>query len=186
MRIAPHHVPGTPENKLSELLGGTTEYKPQCSWPEGCMVQWGHGLIPAVPFFEAFPTGTFIRGEGETIEDAERKAFAQYQQDVACDHVWGRHRPGTKTTYTNGAAFCRKCGGFRGSMFPEIKPDGWWRKPLSRMELWHLRSMEEDTEMSEIMDRKYPERREQRRRSAKVLRLRFNVFGSEEGGEEPL
>jgi hypothetical protein len=179
MRLAPHLVPGTPEHGLSKLLGGNPEYVPQCAWPENCTVQWGHGLVPAVPFFEAFPAGTFIRGEGPDIAAAERDAFAQYRRDMACDHVWGRHRPGS-VTYTNGAAFCRKCGGFRGSMFPEIKPSGWWRKPLSAMELWHLRSIEDDHEMSAIMDAKYPERREQRRRTGRILRLRYDVFGAVE------
>ena len=178
MRIAPHHIPGTPEHNLSTMLGRNQDYQPECAWPEGCMVQWGHGIIPAVPFFEAFPAGAFIRGEGETIAEAERRAFAQYQRDIACDHVWGRHRPGTNTTYTNGAAFCRKCGGFRSSMFPEIKPQGWWRQPLTETELWHLQSLEDDHELTAIMDRKYPEDRERRRRSARVLRLRFNLFGS--------
>lgn len=180
MRIAPHHVPGTQEHGLSEILGRTPQYTPQCEWPEGCTVQWGNGIVPAVPFFEAFPVGTFIRGEGDTIADAERKAFAQYQRDIVCDHVWGRYRPNS-VTYTNGAAFCRKCGGFRASVFPEIKAYGWWRKPLTSMEVWFLKSLEEDHELSAIMNRKYPDDREKRRRNARILRLRLNVFGTVEG-----
>lgn len=176
MRYAPHHVPGTSENKLSEMLRTNQPYQPQCAWPDDCTVQWGHGLIPAVPFFEAFPKGSFIRGEGADIAEAERKAFEKYRRDMACDHVWGRQRPGGEC-YTNGAAFCRKCGGFRGSMFPEIKPYGWWRKPLSGSEMWLLGSMQ-DAEMNEIMDRKYPHDRENRLRSARILQLRFNLFGS--------
>lgn len=177
MKIAPHHVSGTPENKLSRMLGGSVEYHPTCAWPEECTVQWGHGIAPAVPFFEAFPKGTFIRGEGSSIADAERDAFEQYRRTVGCDHVWGRHRPGS-VTYTNGAAFCRKCGGFRSSVFPEIRPFGWWRKPLSDMELWHLDSLQNDPELTAVMDRKYPGDREERRRTARVLQLRLDVFGS--------
>lgn len=180
MKIALHHIPGTAEHRLSSLLGDNTEYSPECAWPEECMVQWGHGLVPAVPFFEAFPAGSFIRGEGDTIADAERDAFAQYQRDMGCRHIWGRHRPGTKDhTYTNGAAFCRKCGGFRSGMFPEIKQLGWWRKPLTNMEAMHLRSLEEDHDLQARMDERYPERKEMRRLIARTLRLRFNLFGSE-------
>lgn len=176
MRIAPHHLPGTAEHDLSELIRPSPAYQPQCAWPEDCTVQWGHGIIPAVPFFEAFPKGSFIRGEGEDIAAAEREAFAKYQRDAACDHVWGRQRPGG-ALYTNGAAFCRKCGGFRGSMFPELKPSGWWRRPLSRMEFWHLESLENDHETSAAMDRRFPSMTASRRRTARVLRLRFNLFG---------
>lgn len=179
MRIAQHHVPGTKEHDLSEKIWPSPEYQPRCAWPEDCMVQWGNGLIPSVPFFEAFPTGTFIRGEGADIAEAEEKAFEKYQRDLACDHVWGRQRPGGDL-YTNGAAFCRKCGGFRSQMFPEIRPSGWWRKPLSSSELWLLKSNEENHDLNETMDRKYPERRESRRRHARILRLRFNVFGAAE------
>ena len=178
MRIAPHHRPGTAEHDLSERIRPSPAYQPQCAWPDDCTVQWGHGIVPAVPFFEAFPKGTFIRGEGADIAEAERKAFAKYQRDLACDHVWGRQRPGG-ALYTNGAAFCRKCGGFRGSMFPELKPSGWWRRPLSRMEKWHLDSLDEDAELTAIMDRKYPDRIADRRRHERILRLRFNVFGAE-------
>ena len=183
MRIASHHVPGTPEHDLSSMLGGNAKYEPECAWPSDCTVQWGHGIIPAVPFFEAFPAGTFIRGEGETIAKAERQAFAQYLQDIACNHVWGRFRPGS-VTYTNGAAFCRKCGGFRSRMFPEIRDLGWWRRPLSDMEAWHLKSIEENHELGAIMDRKYPADRERRKRTARVLRLRFNVFGKADNNSD--
>lgn len=179
MRIAPQHISGTPENSLSRLLGVETQYQPTCPWPDDCMVQWGHGLAPAVPFFEAFPAGTFIRGEGETIVEAEQKAFEKYQRDIACSHVWGRHRPGTKMTYTNGAAFCRKCGGFRSGMFPELKPSGWWRKPLTMSEVWLLESYEQDHELSAIMDAKYPDDREKRKKFERILRLRLNLFGVE-------
>jgi hypothetical protein len=82
MKIAAHHIKGTPEHRFSEMLRPDPEYTPACAWPDDCMVQWGHGIIPAVPFFEAFPPGTFIRGEGETIAEAERKAFAQYQSEA--------------------------------------------------------------------------------------------------------
>ena len=176
MKIAAHHVPGTPEHRLSELLRPAPAYVPRYAWPEGCTVQWGHGIVPAVPFFEAFPSGTFIRGEGPDIAAAERSAFEQYQRDLACDHVWGRQRPGG-ALYVNGAAFCRRCGGFRGTMFPEIRELGWWRRPLSQMEAWHLRSIEDEGAAAERMDGLDPEQRARRERSHRILRLRESVFG---------
>jgi len=178
MRIAAHHIEGTAEHRLSALLGTETEYEPACAWPDDCIVQWGHGIIPATPFFEAFPRGTFIRGEGPTIADAEIEAFAQYQSEFMCDHVWGRQHV-RFGTYTNGSAWCRKCGGFRSKMFPPIVALGWWRKPLDRMEVDMLTSVETDTELNEIMDLKYPDDIAGRRKRARVLRMRFNLFGAE-------
>lgn len=180
MRIAAHHIAGTPEHRFSSMLRPDPDYTPVCAWPEDCMVQWGHGIVPAVPFFEAFPKGTFIRGEGADIAAAEASAFEQFQRDLACDHQWGRtryYKSGNTQAYTNGAAFCRKCGGFRGSMFPPIHTLGHWRKPLSRWEAEHLESMETDHELNEQMDRKYPQEREDRKKRARVLRFRLNLFG---------
>lgn len=177
MRIAPHHIEGTPEHKLSAMIDPAPAYTPACPWPDDCMVQWGHGIIPAVPFFEAFPPGTFIRGEGDTLEQAEREAFAQYQAEFLCEHLWGRHSEG-RGTYLNGAGWCRKCGAFRSKMFNEVVVLGKHRKPLSRTEADWLRSLENDHEMNAIMDQKYPGERASRRLSQKRLRLRLNLFGA--------
>ncbi|PHP18756.1 hypothetical protein CG471_15925 [Sphingobium sp. IP1] len=177
VKIAAHHIAGTPEHRFSSMLHSNPDYTPTCAWPDDCMVQWGHGLVPAVPFFEAFPVGTFIRGEGETIAAAEQQAFEKYQRDLACDHVWGRHRQG-RSTYINGAAFCRKCGGFRGSMFRPIIVLGHMRKPLSNWERDWLDDLENDHEMNAHMDRKYPADAPGRRQSARVLRIRLNLFGA--------
>lgn len=175
MIIAEHHRPGTPGYRLSGALTGNVEYVPVCAWPDDCMVQWGHGIVPANPFFEAFPPGTFIRGDGETIEEAERKAFAQYERDLACDHHWGRLRPGPRgVTYTNGVAFCRKCGGFRGSMFSPVFKIGSLRRPISKGERFML---EDDPEMDAHMDAKYPERADGRKKYKRQLQLRASVFG---------
>lgn len=176
MRIAAHHIKGTPEHRFSALLGREADYTPTCAWPDDCMVQWGNGIIPATPFFEAFPPGTFIRGEGATIAEAEAKAFAQYQSEFGCNHVWGRHHE-RRGTYLNGAGWCRKCGAFRSRMFREVVVLGHWRKPLERWERDHLRSEETDHELNEVMDRKYPEDAAARRLRQRVLRLRLNLFG---------
>jgi hypothetical protein len=180
MRIAAHHIPGTSEHRLSSMLHPSPDYTPACAWPDDCTVQWGHGLVPAVPFFEAFPTGTFIRGEGATIADAEVSAFAQYQRDLACDHIWGRQRPGKHgSLYTNGAGWCRKCGAFRGKMFNPIIELGHLRKPLNRWERdWLLElETEKDPEFEAHMERKYPGHRVSCLKEARRLRLRKNLFG---------
>ena len=178
VKIAAHHIPGTERNRLSVAMGmEPVEYAPTCAWPDDCTVQWGHGIIPAVPFFEAFPPGTFIRGEGATIAEAEQSAYAQYQRDIACDHVWGRHREG-RGTYTNGAGWCRKCGGFRGRMFNPIVKLGHMRAPLGLMERDYLTSLE-DEKMNEHMDRKYPGDVVRRAKSRRTLQIRLNLYGVE-------
>lgn len=184
MIIAAHHRPGTAEHDLSERLRPSPAYEPACAWPDDCMVQWGHGIVPAAPFFEAFPKGTFIRGEGETIADAERSAFAQYQRDLACNHHWGRTRyyaDGRSTLYHNGAAFCCKCGGFRGRMFRPIVVLGHLRKPISRWEHDWLAELEgpRDPAFEAHMERVDPGHRANTRKSARLLRIRLNLFGAE-------
>lgn len=59
-------------------------------WPTKCFVQCGgSGVVLSAKgnyrtaFFEAFPD-TFIRGEGETIEEAEIKAWEKYQLQLSC------------------------------------------------------------------------------------------------------
>lgn len=178
MKIAAHHIPGTPQHKLSSMLHSNPAYTPTCAWPDDCTVQWGNGIIPATPFFEAFPRGSFIRGEGATIADAEHKAFEKYQRDQACDHLWGRHRQG-HSTYTNGAAFCRKCGGFRGSMFREVVILGHMRKPLSRWEADWLEELEgpRNPEFEDHMERVDPGHTASCDKSRHRLRIRRNLFG---------
>ena len=56
-------------------------------------------------FVEAFP-GTFLRGEGETIAEAEDACWAQYERLAACPHDQGFDR----RSYVNGSGFCRRCG----------------------------------------------------------------------------
>ena len=178
MRIAPHHIPGTPQHKLSEMLRPDPAYQPRRAWPKDCMVQWGNGIMPATPFFEAFIPGTFIRGEGRTIAAAEDRAFEQYEGERTCSHLWGRQRPGGQL-YTNGAGWCRKCGAFRSEMFPAIVEIGAYRRPLRLMEVDHLHSVENDHEMNARMNAKYPERKEIRLRHARLLRIRMNLYGAD-------
>ncbi|MBI1682336.1 hypothetical protein [Caulobacter hibisci] len=176
MKIAPHHIAGTPEAALSAALGTHVDYHPMCGWPDDCMVQWGHGIIPSTPFFEAFPAGTFIRGEGETIEAAERQAFAKWEADRNCDHRWGRARS-AGNTYTNGAGWCRRCGAFRSSMFAPVVTFGAHRKPLGKSESWLLSSMETDADMNARMDARYPAERGRRAKQKRILQIRRKLFG---------
>jgi len=157
-------------------MGKNTEYTPVQNWPEECTVQWGNGIIPANPFFEAFIPGTFYRGDGATIEEAEANAFAQYEKEKTCNHLWGRQRP-KRDLYTNGAGWCRHCGAFRSKMFNEIVNLGSHRKPLNKSEEYFLDSLENDHEMNAHMDEKYPHDRKQRQTQARLLRIRKNLFG---------
>ncbi len=181
MKIAPHHIKGTAQNDLSEIIRPSPDYVPVCDWPEDCTVQWGHGIIPAVPFFEAFIPGTFIRGEGEDIAAAEQKAFEQYSREFLCSHHWGRLSPGPNgSVYANGAGWCRKCGAFRSKMFPELIKLGHMRNPLSKSEAYWLAELEKprDPEFEAHMDRVYPGHTESCRKSRRLLRLRKNLFGT--------
>lgn len=175
VKIAAHLVPET-QTALDKAMGYAVPYVPVCAWGDDVFVQWGNGIIPATPFFEAFPPNTFIRGEGDTIEDAERKAFAQYEREKSCDHFFGRHHP-RRGTYTNGGAFCHFCGRFESSYFKPVVEFGQYRKPLTHWENDFLDSLENDEEMNAHMDIKYPDRRRDRERSKRLLRIRKNLFG---------
>lgn len=63
-------------------------------------------------FFEAYPDNTFIRGEGETLADAEHAAWEKYQQQLRCPgHEYERRG------YSNGAGVCKHCHRFQSSVF---------------------------------------------------------------------
>lgn len=91
----------------------------QYPWPEDCFLQAGaKGLVISsngnytTAFVEAFPNETFIRGEGATIEEAEKAAWDKYQTYEACP----KHEYDPKN-YTNGAGFCKHCNHFKGNVF---------------------------------------------------------------------
>lgn len=96
-------------------------YECKYDWPDDCFVQCGDSGVVFSPngnyrtaFFEAFPSDpdTFIRGEGNTVEEAEQKAWKKLQRQSKCTHPAYDRRG-----YTNGAAFCICCGLFRASLF---------------------------------------------------------------------
>ena len=101
------------------------------AWPKGCMVQTGMaGSAPAnspedvaalpIPcaevFFEAFPDDVipgkviYIRGIGESFEDAEEDAWQSYQLYKVCPH------PRYEKKGTRSGGFCIECGMFRGDI----------------------------------------------------------------------
>lgn len=177
VKIAPHLVPET-QTALDKALACNAPYTPVCDWGEDVTVQWGNGIIPATPFFEAFPPGTFIRGEGDTIEAAERAAFRQYERQRGCKHFFGRYHS-RKGTYTNGGAHCHLCGRFEASYFPPIFKLGQHRKPLK---FWEKNWLEDDVE-EEIADRLEAQNPGWKKRVAKqkkMLAIRMKLYGIEE------
>lgn len=91
-----------------------TDYVSSHDWPDDILVQGGgNGVVIQrstggsyrTAFVEAFPGGTFLRGEGKTIADADDACWAQYVKFGQCEH--GPYEP---RSYTNGCGFCVKCG----------------------------------------------------------------------------
>lgn len=147
------------------------EYEPHCAWPEDTLVQWGSkGLVISKEpyytcFFEAFPSdktksGGFIRGEGDTIEAAEDRAFSKYLKEIACAHLWGRE------TYDNGGQLCRHCRAFRAGILKPVVKLGARRVPISKSEAWILETADE---ISDEASKPY----------IKSLKLRKSLFGCE-------
>ncbi len=156
-----------------------SDYHPVCAWSEETTVQWGgRGVVLSkdgsygTAFFEAFPpkedgASGFIRGEGKTIEEAERAAFAKYQKEGECEHKhWGRKN------YKNGGMFCLKCGAFQSRM-PQVHQLGLWREPVKYYETWMYEG--------ELEDGKSPEELSP---YARKLYLRSRVCGVTERPEE--
>lgn len=98
---------------MSSLVEGEEFYDCHYEWPDDCSVQGGNSGVVFSPngnyqtaFFEAFPKtpSTFIRGEAETIEGAEKNAWEKYQRIVNCkEHEY------EKRGYKNGLGFCVHC-----------------------------------------------------------------------------
>jgi hypothetical protein len=107
-----------------------TSTEAQQDWPEDVFIQGGeHGVVLGGPdgayqtaFFEAFPGGTFLRGEGTTLAEAEEKCWKQYQIYSACDGN-GPHGPYERRAYTNGAGFCTRCGTWMSKVFEPLPED---------------------------------------------------------------
>lgn len=110
------------------------EHTPSSEWGDDCQVQWGgRGLVVGqeksyqTAYFEAFPsTGSgFIRGEGETVQEAEENALKKRRKELECSgHQWSRRK------YLNGLCWCRVCGCSQSVMKSVVKL-GDFRKPFS-------------------------------------------------------
>lgn len=88
-------------------------------WPGAELLQaGGKGLVLSsegnytTAFFEAFIDDTFIRGEGQTLAEAETNAWNKYQAYNKCPkHEW------EPRNYTNGVGFCKNCNKFKSKAF---------------------------------------------------------------------
>lgn len=94
-------------------------YTPVHPWPEDCTVQWGDLDGTRHPtFFEAFPKGTYLRGEGATLEAAEGRAWAQHQREIACPgHEWSPVGGG-QPERLDGVGWCVLCRRFESNVLP--------------------------------------------------------------------
>lgn len=101
-----------------------------CKWPHDCFIQCGDNGVVLVwdkgnyttAFWEAFPRnlGTFLRGEGSTIEEAEKDCFAQYERILACPgHEFERRK------YESGAGICKHCNLLQSKVF---EPTEAWKE----------------------------------------------------------
>lgn len=114
------HYPTADEIRALFRIIRNTRVRMQQAWPAGMHVQGGDmGLVVKqdgqsykTAFVEAFPTGTFLRGEGTTITEAETFCWEKYQRWIGCDpHQWETRG------YKNGSGFCKKCGQFGSKVF---------------------------------------------------------------------
>lgn len=102
---------------MREIVNNSTfkNYTLTYEWPEDCFVQGGSdGLVLSkkgnytTSYFEAFPKNPncFIRGEGETMEEAEKACFEKFQKFSSCKGHQFIRTPG----YNNGMGTCTLCG----------------------------------------------------------------------------
>lgn len=112
----------------ARLIANTAQFTHH-SWPADCTVQGGdRGVVFSrnnshepyrTAFVEALVAGTFLRGEGATIADAEDSCWAQYQTLINCKD----HGPYERRHYRNGSGFCTKCGTWFPDVLPELPED---------------------------------------------------------------
>ena len=107
--------------KIAKKSFDNEGYKCKYDWDDDCYVQCGdNGFVfgkkrnYTTAFFEAFPKNpnTFIRGEGQTIEEAETRAWEQLTNYKNCkNHEFERRG------YKNGVGFCKHCGLMKSKAF---------------------------------------------------------------------
>lgn len=119
---------------MTERLIENTRHLARHPWPMSVFLQGGdRGVVFSkdrepygTAFVECFPAGTFLRGEGETIEEAEDKCWTQYQRYLNCDGKLEQgqwHGPYERRQYRNGAGFCTRCGIWMSRVLPPLPED---------------------------------------------------------------
>lgn len=113
-------------NRISETkmsLNYGKEYNLQYAWPLDVFLQGNtSGIVLSkkdkpynTSFFEAFPLETFIRGEGSTVEEAEKQAWNIYQRYLNCkEHDFER-------LDDEGDGKCKNCGLRQSNVLPDIR-----------------------------------------------------------------
>ena len=102
------------------------EYTCTYDWPNDCFIQGGSdGIVFSkngnyrIAYFEAFPKNPkcFLRGEGETLKDAEENCYKQFLKVTSCEE----HKFIRSKGYHNGMGTCTKCGLMTVVFEPEYK-----------------------------------------------------------------
>jgi hypothetical protein len=166
-----------PQAKLSGF-GEHGLYDCKYEWPD-CYLQGGNkGIVLSkngtyqTAFFEAFPKEpkTFIRGEGKTIEEAEKDAWEKYQKIINCtNHEFERRG------YTNGVGFCKYCDlqksdAFEPEQYCEIcgTPTNW---AVSKANKWYCQEHQDQIPEEEKFSW-------QKKKDMNPLELLFRVINS--------
>lgn len=110
-----------------------TDVEARHPWPDDMHVQGGgRGMVLRsserggpyrTAFVETSAGGSFIRGEGATITEAEDRCWVKYQAVLVCSgSPDGTHGPYEPRHYTNGCGYCVGCGSwFTGVCEPSIE-----------------------------------------------------------------
>lgn len=86
-------------------------------WPDDMHIQGGHGWAsPNTGFHDEFffeadggQPGTFLRGTGPFMADAETQAWLAWQRMQECPAA-PAHGPFEARSYRNGSGYCTRCG----------------------------------------------------------------------------
>jgi hypothetical protein len=139
-----------PEARMIENTGEPARHP----WPEDCKVQGGgNGVVFGregayrTAFVEAFPAGTFLRGEGPTVADAEDDCWAKYQVLAGCPHDRGFER----RDYVNGSGFCLGCGTWFSHAVTGFEPLPEYYKPSRRQGLLDRAFSGDEKAVTEIL-----------------------------------
>ncbi len=93
-----------------------SDYMTQHNWPKNCNLRYGHKS--STNFFEVMLKNShvvYIKEEGRSIKEAEKKAWNKYQLMSKCRHTFERK------SYKSGVGICRQCGGIKFDVFRRIE-----------------------------------------------------------------